>query len=249
MREKIVLCTIFDREVNCLRPIALSPRLMALARRVPNSARFADVGTDHGRLPVWLLEQGVIASAIATDLREGPLDKARQTAARHALTGKISFRLGDGLVPVRAGEADVIAVAGMGGETIASILDAAPWTRDPAVTLLLQPMTSIPDLRTWLSQNGYLIQEEELVREGETLYVVLAARAGKGSQPTPAELWVGRPNWADPLWPAYLEQMTLRAERALEGLRRSVRPEDALRRVELENLCRALHALREENTQ
>ena len=98
-----------------MRPIALSPRLLALARQVPQGVRFADVGTDHARLPVWLLEHGVIDHAIATDLREGPLERARETARRHELTDRISFRLGDGLAPLERGEADLCAIAGMGG--------------------------------------------------------------------------------------------------------------------------------------
>ena len=68
-----------------MRPIALSPRLLALARQVPQGVRFADVGTDHARLPVWLLEHGVIDHAIATDLREVPLEQARETARRHGV--------------------------------------------------------------------------------------------------------------------------------------------------------------------
>ena len=67
-----------------MRPIELTPRLLALARQVPEGARFADVGTDHARLPVWLLERGIIQNAIASDLREGPLEQARETARRHA---------------------------------------------------------------------------------------------------------------------------------------------------------------------
>ena len=84
-----------------MRPIELTPRLLALAQQVPGGARFADVGTDHARLPVWLLEHGIIENAIASDLREGPLEQARETARRHMLTERLSFRLGDGLAPIR----------------------------------------------------------------------------------------------------------------------------------------------------
>lgn len=108
-----------------MRPVELSPRLLAIAHQVPLGARFADIGTDHARLPVWLLEHGRIPSAIAADLKEGPLSRARQTAARHNLTERISFRLGDGLTPLGPEEADAVAIAGMGGETIASILGSS----------------------------------------------------------------------------------------------------------------------------
>lgn len=232
-----------------MRPIELSPRLMALAGQVPKGARFADVGTDHARLPVWLLEQGVIQSAIASDLRKGPLDKARQTAARHEVTERISFRLGDGLVPLGPEEADVIAIAGMGGETIAAILDAAPWTRREGLLLLLQPMTSADELRRWLGEHGWCICREELVKEGALIYVVLTVRFAPMVPLTPGELWVGRrTEESPPHWAEYLAMMTLRAEKALEGLRRATRPKDLERRAELESLCAELTAIREEKT-
>ena len=136
-----------------MRPIELTPRLLALAQQVPEGARFADVGTDHARLPVWLLEQGIIQHAIASDLREGPLEQARETARRHALTERLSFRLGDGLAPIRGEEVDVCAIAGMGGETIAAILSACPWAASAGHTFLLPPTprraSAVPWRRGW----------------------------------------------------------------------------------------------------
>ena len=105
----------------------LSPRLDAIARQVPQGARLADIGTDHGYLPVWLLMRGTIERAIAADLREGPLGRARKTARQYGQSEKISFRLCDGLTDIDPDEVDVITIAGMGGETIATILEAAPW--------------------------------------------------------------------------------------------------------------------------
>ena len=231
-----------------MRPIMLTPRLLALSRQVPRGARFADVGTDHARLPVWLLEQGVIEQAIATDLREGPLQRARQTAARHGLTERISFRLGDGLAPVRPEEADVIAIAGMGGETIASILETAAWTREGEHTFLLQPMTSVPDLRLWLAGPGFSIQREELIREGETLYHTMQARPGPMSALSPGEAWAGRQyRGMDSPWRTeYLTLLLNRTSRALEGLRRSTKPGDAGRLEELTERYADLARMKEE---
>ena len=231
-----------------MRPIALSPRLLALARQVPQGARFADIGTDHARLPVWLLEHGVIDRAIATDLREGPLDRARETARRHGLTGRISFRLGDGLAPLRPGEADLCAIAGMGGETIAAILSAAPWAAGAGTRFLLQPMTSVADLRAWLWRSGFTIQREELVGEGETIYVLLTAAPGEMAPLSPAEEEAGRQfrGMEAPLRRRYLERLTARAAGALAGLRRSTRPEDALRVPAQEALVQGLETMKEE---
>lgn len=235
-------------EVTDLRPIELTARLMALADQVPPEARFADVGTDHARLPVFLLERGVISKAIATDLREGPLERAKWTTRRHGLTECVSFRLGSGLTPLQPGEADVIAIAGMGGDTIIKIMSEAPWARTEHLTFLLQPMTSTSDLRTWLSGHGWSICLETLAKEGETLYTILNVRFGAMPPLTPAETWVGRQyqGMDAPRRREYIALMTDRAERALEGIRRSTRSEDAVRCGELEQLCAGLKSMREE---
>ena len=91
----------------------LSPRLRSVAGLVPPGARFADVGTDHAYLPVWLLQQGIIEHALVSDLRPGPLDRARSTAARYGLAERMEFRLCDGLSGIAPAEADTIAIAGV----------------------------------------------------------------------------------------------------------------------------------------
>ena len=199
--------------------LTLTPRLKTVAQQVAPGSRFADIGTDHAYLPVRLLLDGVIEHAIAADLREGPLARARETAARYDVMDKVSFRLCDGLTGIRAGEADTVAIAGMGGETIAMILEAAPWTKE-GVHLLLQPMTSFPDLRLWLQQNGYAIERETVAREGGRFYTVLSVMGGAMPALTPAELWVGRQS-DDPLRPDYLDYMAAKVSRALEGQRAS----------------------------
>ena len=95
---------------------------------MPQGAHLADVGTDHGFLPVWLRLHGRVASAIASDLRPGPLSRARENAAAWGVDG-IDFRLCDGLADIGAEECDTVVIAGMGGENIAAILSAAPLDR------------------------------------------------------------------------------------------------------------------------
>jgi len=215
-----------------LRPIELTPRLASVARLVPQGAVLADVGTDHGRLPIYLLQRGRIRRAIASDLREGPLSKARANAEKYGLADRMTFRLCDGLAGFAPGEADVIAIAGMGGETIAAILAAAPWTKGGACKLLLQPMTSLYDLREFLSGSGYTIAAEHLNREGRRLYVTMEVTAGEEPPYTPGELWAGRQRRGEDsrLRGEYLADMLRRARAALAGLERSIRPEDAPRR-------------------
>lgn len=211
----------------------LTARLQSVADQVPQNAVFADIGTDHAYLPAWLLLNGRIDHAIAADLREGPLSRARETAEQYGVSGNMSFRLCSGLDDIREDEADTIAIAGMGGETIAEILQAAPWTRKDKL-LLLQPMTSFPDLRLWLQQNGYCIEKETISREGKRLYTCLTVRGGAMGPLTPAELWVGRQN-NDPLRGEFLSAMAGKIERALNGHLAASEPDqnqiDSLREV------------------
>ncbi len=155
------------------RPFSLSPRLQAVADLVPAGAKLADVGTDHGRLPVWLIQHGVVERAVCSDLRPGPLSRAKTLAERWQVSDRAVFRLCDGLSEIAPYEADVITIAGMGGETIAEILHAARWSNQPGHTYILQAMSGMDGLRRYLSRNGFAILREVLVEEGDTLYVVL----------------------------------------------------------------------------
>lgn len=222
----------------------LTPRLRKAAELVPQGARFADIGTDHAYLPVWLILNGVIDRAIAADLREGPLNRARDTAEKYGVSEQIQFRLCDGLAQIKPEEADTIAIAGMGGETIAHILDNAPWTKQRDVTLILQPMSSQPDLRQWLGGHGYRIEEEHVVREGKVLYNVLVARAGVMEPMTAAELLAGRQS-RDPMRGELLEFLIAKTQRALRGrLAAAQRDEAAVK--ELNAVLKGLCDMREE---
>lgn len=205
-----------------MRKIELSPRLLALAHQVPDKSRFADVGTDHARLPVWLLEHEVIEWAVATDLREGPLGQAKITAAKHRIEDRISFRLGNGLFPISPEECDIVAIAGMGGETISEILEGASWAAGSRTRFLLQPMTSVPDLRRWLWQHNFIIEREELAQE-DKLYVILTVLGGRMFPLTPEEEWVGRQvrGMDAPLRSEYLSLMSRRAEKIRDGIQRA----------------------------
>ena len=231
-----------------MRNMELSPRLRSVAELVPRGARFADVGTDHAYLPVWLLQRGVISCAVVSDLRQGPLDRARSTAEKYGLTGRMDFRLCDGLSAIRPDEADTIAIAGMGGETVAAILAAAPWIWERDCLLLLQPMSAQPFLRQWLQAHGYAIRREVLSREGDTIYTIFVVRAGPMRELTPAELWAGCQQEGEqaPLRTDYLNRLLHQTERAAAGLRRSTRAEDAQRLAEMKQVYQGLLDMKEE---
>ena len=224
--------------------IELTPRLRMAADLVPAGARLADVGTDHAYLPAALILEGKIPFAIAADLRLGPLTRAKETVRQAGLMGKVAFRLCDGLSGIRPQEVDAAAIAGMGGETIAAILGAAPWTRE-GVPLILQPMSSMPDLRKWLQENGFTIQEERLAREGNILYTALSVRAGDMPPLSPAELWAGR-NQNDPLRGDWLDRWIARTRRALDGMARARGEETLDRRRALEEVHGGLIDMKKE---
>jgi tRNA (adenine22-N1)-methyltransferase len=204
-----------------LKRVRLSPRLSALASLVPAGSRLADIGTDHGRLPVWLLQNGQITSALAADIRPGPLESARRTAAEAGVFG-IRFLLSDGLSCVAADEADTVVIAGMGGDNITEILRRAPWVRD-GVLLLLQPMTKAEELRRCLPELGLAVQRETLAAEGSRLYQILSVRGGVSPVYSEGELYTGllAQIVSDPLFPRRLEELICQTAAALAGMERA----------------------------
>lgn len=227
-----------------MRELALQPRLQLLADMVPAGSRLADVGTDHGYLPVYLLQQGRISRAIASDIVDGPLQHARQTAAEYEVDG-IDFRLCPGLDAIAPHEADTVVIAGMGGETIQAILTAAPWTADGSHLLLLQPMTKVEYLRKWLVDKGYAFTEERLVWDKDHLYPVFAVRGGTQPPLTAAQQYGGVLLDGDPLYGAYLDERIGKLQKAVEGLQKSSVVESAVKVKELTGLCRILKEKRD----
>lgn len=191
--------------------IHLSPRLQAVADSVPFGARLIDVGTDHGKLPVWLAQTGRISHAWASDIRPGPLQSARKLVAEMELERCIELRLTDGLNGFSPEDGDTVTIAGMGGETMVSILSAAPWTKDNTF-LVLEPQSKQHLLRHWLLKNGYTILSESLVQDAGRLYPIMTVTGGQGLQHTEAELHTGRYETisSDPLFATYLNSVIAR---------------------------------------
>ena len=169
----------------------IGDRLEAIGNLVPQDSVLADIGTDHAYLPVWLLQQGRIMKAIAGDIAEGPCLAARNTVAMYGMNDKVEIRLGSGLKVLKSGEANVIAIAGMGASTMIDILNEDMSLAQEADTLILQPMAGAPSLRAWLCNHGWRLQDEELVSEGKHLYEIIVAVRGTGDIYTRAVLEIG----------------------------------------------------------
>ena len=195
--------------------ICLSPRLQMVADFVPPCACAADIGTDHGYLPVWLLQNGVIQSAIAADIHAGPLANARQSAAAYDLEERFRFVQADGLRFPDAQAADVVTIAGMGGETICAILAAAPWLRQ-GKQLVLQPQSKVPELTDWLWRNGFTIEDAALCRDAGKRYLALRVLGQTAAQAYTVEQLLLRRR--DPLLPEHLTEEIRRQTRARAGM-------------------------------
>ena len=226
------------------KQLELSSRLQLLADWVPEGTRLADVGTDHAYLPVWLDIHHRVTNAIASDLRKGPLERAKETGRTYGAQ-HIDFRLCNGLADIRPEETDTIVIAGMGGENIASILAEAPWTADGSHTLLLSPHTKAEELRRFLMEHGYEIRREALVSDLGTLYPVMEVTAGEMTL-TLGQLWGGAKLLHDPLGDRYIIEKIIRLFGAVVGRRRSDRPEDQEKVDTLRDIITALQTQREE---
>ena len=155
------------------RELDLDERLKLAASFVRPNAVFADIGCDHGRLSVYLMQQCAAARGYACDIRPQPLDKAKQLLSRKGLSAKVETILTDGLIGLEGrGITDVI-VAGIGGEVLAHIVEEAAFLKDSSVRIILQPQSKEQLLRRTLYRLGYRIEQEECVHARRFLYTVM----------------------------------------------------------------------------
>ena len=154
----------------------LTDRLLKIASLVDNGKRIADIGTDHGYIPVYLLNQNKIQYAILGDVNKGPLENARKEVTRNKLQDKVDLRLGSGIEVLKENEVDEIIIAGMGGMLINNLLKANEKVAHTTEKLILQPMQAPEELRMFLYQNGYKILDEHLVREEHRLYEIIVCK-------------------------------------------------------------------------
>ena len=157
----------------------LSKRLRCVADCVPEGARLADIGTDHGYIPICLVAEGICPRAVACDVNRGPLERAGSHVAEAGLEGKISLRSGDGLRPLSVDEVDCIVIAGMGGSLICQILQDSPEFMEAGKTLVLQPQSEVFKVRRLLHEKGYRIEGEWNLSEDGKYYVILRALPGR----------------------------------------------------------------------
>lgn len=222
----------------------LSPRLRAVAELAGTCRGLADIGSDHAFLPVWLVKNSRAGFAVAGEISPGPLEAARRTIREEAMENAVRARLGDGLSTVTPGEVEVVTVAGMGGREIRDIL-----MRSPEVTTLLrrivcQPMSGAPELRRWLSGNGWRIVAETLALDGGRIYEVLAAEHGRAEPVEDLLLEIGPLLWRDrhPLLASHIDRIRAGYQQRVDGMANSQSPAVTARRLSFERRISELEA-------
>lgn len=208
--------------------VPISKRLLYCAGLVPPGARVADIGTDHGYLGIYLLLVGKAAYVTAADVNPMPLDGARRNARKFGTEGQMDFVLSDGLQKLSPDCADTIVCAGMGGDLMQQILQAAPWLRDGRYTLILQPQSAQNVFRRWLCEQGFSIETEALVEDGGHLYTALRAHYdGLCRSLTPGQQYVTPQLLATNslLLPSYIDKITQALTITIRGLESAEKPQ------------------------
>ena len=204
----------------------LSPRLGKIASLVPTDSTLADIGTDHAYIPVYCMENGIIKSALAMDVNEGPLCRAHSSIKKYGFEDKIKTRLSDGLMNLLPGEADVIVIAGMGGLLIREIIDKGKNVIDDNTLLILQPMIAPVELRTYLYTSGFYIEDEYVVREENKFYNIFKVKKGD-FKPSDIDIYIGKnleKNSPDTVC-AYLDYKIRVCKKIVDGMKKSDCPD------------------------
>ncbi len=202
--------------------LPLSQRLLACCTFVNPGDRVADIGCDHGYLGIHLLQNGIARSVIASDINEAPLQSAMGNARKFGVKEQMSFYLSDGVRNIPR-DFDCMVCAGMGADTMISILSAAPWLKNSKYRLILQCQSKRPELRQWLYDTGYRINRETLAKDGKFVYSIMEVVYDPGHGITPAETYITQQLLEDnhPLLPEYYERVKSGIELTIFGLQHS----------------------------
>lgn len=157
----------------------LSDRLMKIAEFVQSDTRVLDIGTDHGYIPIYLLEENITDKVIASDISKESLKKTIELVKTKGLQNNIESRLGDGLEVVKIGEVQGVIMAGMGGILIQNILEKNPEISNSVDYFIFQPMIASKELRKYLIKNNFTIVDEEIAQEADKFYEIMLVQRGK----------------------------------------------------------------------
>ena len=216
----------------------LTNRLQLIYDIIPKCNTIADIGTDHGYIPIFCVLNGIAKNALAMDVNKGPLERAKINIEKYNVSDKVHTRLSNGLEGLACGEADVIVIAGMGGPLIAEILEKGKNVITDDTTLIIQPMIAPKELREYLYGSGFEITEEYVCREQDKFYNIFKVKKGE-FKPTQRDLFIGRnlKKNSPEVFNEYVEYKIKVAQKILKGLKKSTADkscEIALMETELE---------------
>lgn len=203
-----------------MNDIKLSKRLSTAASYVRSGAFVADIGTDHAYLPIHLVLSGKAVGALASDINKGPIITAKEHIEKYGLSDKIRTQIANGLENIEEYEPTDIIICGMGGELIAEILDASKYVKNSKIRLILQPMTSVYELREYLSVGFSAIAENVVCEDGKIYQIICAEYDGKVHSFTKAELELGKFNILNktPEFYTLLDSVIAKKQKKLKGL-------------------------------
>ena len=212
----------------------LSKRLQAVADLVTEGASVADIGTDHGYIPIYLVEKHIAKKVIALDINRGPLERARMHIVGHGLKGKIETRLSDGLEKVEPGEVDTMIAAGMGGGLVIKILMEGHEVVQTLDTMILQPQSEIERVRRFLQKQHLKIIEEDMVEEDGKFYPMMKVVHAEPEVYSQCEYIYGKKLLEDrhPVLKKYLDREMAVKESVFHQLFRHQNSVSALERME-----------------
>lgn len=169
----------------------LSKRLALVASFVREGGSLADIGTDHGYIPIALVSQGTMLKAIAMDVRTGPLERAKTHIREYGLEERIETRLSDGAAMLQSGEVDTVVIAGMGGELMIHIMEGGRHLWEDVDQWVLSPQSELDKVRRFLRDQGFVIIREDMVEEEGKYYTVMDVARGTMEEMTQAEYRYG----------------------------------------------------------
>lgn len=215
----------------------LSKRLQAVAGLVGDNLVVADVGTDHGYIPIYLIESGKCQKAFAMDVNEGPLLRAKDHIQMHGLTECITTRLSDGVKALKVGECECVVVAGMGGALAIKIMEEGKEVFHSLQEFVLQPQSELDKVRQYLNENGFQVVAEDMVLEDGKYYPMMKVINAVDSKYSLAELKFGRGllNQKHPVLKMFLEKEVNSKQMIIQNLKSQPGEHIKVRLQELEN--------------
>ena len=218
--------------------MTLSQRMLKIVNFVETGTKILDVGTDHGYIPIYLVENGISKNIIASDISKKSLEKTIRKVKHKKLEEYIDVRLGDGLNVIEPNEVDGVIMAGMGGILIEEILEKSKDITDTIDYFIFQPMIGSKELRQYLNKNSFKIVDEELAKDKDKFYEIIYAKRGEGDLKDNIDFELSKKliEKKHPLLGSFLEYKIKKYSKILEGLKYKASYKSKKRYNELEFL-------------